>query len=83
MPALFRGKASSPDGRARIITTSSASAYLSTLQWGTFKDGQARRKLSKYALYNQSKFVRVPTSFVTVESSLTVTVSLGQRCHQL
>lgn len=80
MPALFRGKESSPDGHARIITTSSASAYLSTLHWGTFKDGEARRKLSKYALYNQSKFVRVPSLFMMVESSLML---LGQRRRHL
>ncbi|KAI0775581.1 NAD-P-binding protein [Trametes elegans] len=55
MPALIAGVQSSPDHHARIITTSSCGAYARSLQWDTFKDGPARRKLSTYALYFQSK----------------------------
>ena len=57
LPALLAGVKSSPDAHARIITTSSSSAYLSTLDWDTFQDGVARRKMSTESLYNQSKFV--------------------------
>ncbi|GJE99309.1 NAD(P)-binding protein [Phanerochaete sordida] len=55
MPALLRGKASSLDGHARIITTSSADAYLSSIHWGTFIDSPARKKLDTMTLYFQSK----------------------------
>lgn len=55
MPALLRGKTSSPDGHARIITTSSSGAFLSTIHWGTFIDTPKRRKLDTMTLYFQSK----------------------------
>lgn len=57
MPALLRGKESSPDKHARIITTSSSASYLTTLHYETFKDGPARVKLGTQMLYAQSKFV--------------------------
>ncbi|GJE99310.1 NAD(P)-binding protein [Phanerochaete sordida] len=55
MPALLRGRASSPDQHARVITTSSAGAYMSSLHWDTFTDTPARRKLHPGILYFQSK----------------------------
>ncbi|KAI1790008.1 NAD(P)-binding protein [Ganoderma leucocontextum] len=55
MPALIAGAKTSPDGRARIVTTSSSGAYLGALNHGTFKDTPERRKLSKEDLYYQSK----------------------------
>lgn len=59
MPALLAGVASSPDRHARIVTTTSSSAYLGKLRYDTFKDGPARLKSSRDALYTQSKLVRV------------------------
>lgn len=58
MPALIAGKDTSPDKHARVITTSSAGAYPGSLHWDTFKDDPARRKMTTYSLYYQSKFVR-------------------------
>ncbi|RPD59095.1 NAD(P)-binding protein [Lentinus tigrinus ALCF2SS1-6] len=63
LPALLKGKASSPDGHARIVITSSAYAYLGHLDFETFKDGPARRKLSTEELYNQSKLADVLVTF--------------------
>ena len=59
MPALVEGVKTSPDNHARVVTTASSAAYLGTLQWDSFKDGPARRKLSTGDLYNQSKLVRI------------------------
>ncbi|CDO72258.1 hypothetical protein BN946_scf184970.g110 [Trametes cinnabarina] len=59
MPALLAGVESSPDHHARVITTSSFGAYMETLNYDTFKDGPARRKKMKEALYYQSKFGNV------------------------
>ncbi|PIL34954.1 hypothetical protein GSI_02741 [Ganoderma sinense ZZ0214-1] len=55
MPALFAGAQTSPDHHARVITTSSSGAYLQTLEYDTFRDGPARRKLGTTQLYYQSK----------------------------
>ncbi|KAL1946144.1 hypothetical protein VTO73DRAFT_15271 [Trametes versicolor] len=55
MPALIAGVSSSPDHHTRIITTSSSSAYMGKLNYDTFKDGPARKKLARSDLYNQSK----------------------------
>ena len=63
LPAFLKGKASSPDGHARIIVTSSAYAYLGHLDFETFKDGPTRRKLSTEELYNQSKLADVLLAF--------------------
>ncbi|OSC98224.1 NAD(P)-binding protein [Trametes coccinea BRFM310] len=59
MPALLAGVESSPDHHTRVVTTSSSGAYLETLHFDTFKDGPARRKKTKEALYYQSKFGNV------------------------
>ncbi|KAI0826441.1 NAD(P)-binding protein [Irpex lacteus] len=56
MPALLRGKDSSPDKHARVITTSSIASYFSTIDWNTLKDGPARRKQPSGKMYAQSKF---------------------------
>lgn len=58
MPTLLEGAKNSPDGKARIVATSSSAMYIiSKLKYDTFKDGPARRKLSRQTLYGQSKFV--------------------------
>ncbi|KAI0953970.1 hypothetical protein AcW1_006721 [Taiwanofungus camphoratus] len=59
MPALIAGKDTSPDHHARVITTSSSAAMMYTINWGSFKDGPARRKMSPSQLYSQSKFANV------------------------
>lgn len=59
MPALIAGKDTSPDHHARVITTSSSAAMMYTINWDSFKDGPARRKMSPSQLYSQSKFVRI------------------------
>ncbi|RPD56664.1 NAD(P)-binding protein [Lentinus tigrinus ALCF2SS1-7] len=59
MSALLTGVKSSPDNHARVVTTSSSSAYLTTLDYDTFKDTPQRKKLSPERLYNQSKFGNV------------------------
>ncbi|OSX62496.1 hypothetical protein POSPLADRAFT_1170100 [Postia placenta MAD-698-R-SB12] len=59
IPALLVGRDSSPDRHARIVTTSSSTAYLYTINWESFKDGPARRKMSTRQLYSQSKFANV------------------------
>ncbi len=63
LPALLKGKESSPDHHARIVTTSSAYAYVGHIDFDTLKDGPARRKLSTTALYCQSKLGDVLVSF--------------------
>ncbi|KAI0682439.1 NAD-P-binding protein [Cytidiella melzeri] len=55
MPALLRGKESSPDNHARVITTSSISSYVAKIRWNTLKDGPARRKAWPFTQYAQSK----------------------------
>jgi len=59
MPALFAGKETSPDHHSRVITTSSAASYFYTVNWESFRDGPARRKMSTQKLYSQSKFANV------------------------
>jgi NAD(P)-dependent dehydrogenase (short-subunit alcohol dehydrogenase family) len=59
IPALLKGAASSPDGKARVVTTSSAASYLAyTINFNTLKDGPVREKQLSGWLYNQSKLVR-------------------------
>jgi NAD(P)-dependent dehydrogenase (short-subunit alcohol dehydrogenase family) len=62
MPALLAGAAQSPDGTARIVNTSSNAHWFGSLDYNTFKDSPARKKMSTMALYAQSKLV----SFVCI-----------------
>lgn len=57
IPALLRGKETSADGYARVITTSSSGAYFTPLHWGTFTDTPERKKIPTMVLYFQSKLV--------------------------
>lgn len=59
MPALIEGAKSTPDGHARVVTTSSSGAYGETLHYETLRDGPARKALGTVHLYFQSKFVRI------------------------
>ncbi|KAG8876048.1 hypothetical protein FRB98_007478 [Tulasnella sp. 332] len=56
---LEAGAKSSPDGKARVVNTSSIATYFNTapwIRWGTLRDGPERRAMSTRALYCQSKF---------------------------
>ena len=57
LPALLRGKETSPDKHARVISTSSLAAYLFDFDFDTFKDTPQRRKRGTHELYSQSKLV--------------------------
>ncbi|KAI1791837.1 NAD(P)-binding protein [Ganoderma leucocontextum] len=63
LPALLKGKASSGDDHARVITTSSPYAYIGHLDFDTFKDSPVRQKMSTEALYQQSKLADIIVSF--------------------
>jgi retinol dehydrogenase 12 len=57
MPALIAGAKSSPDGKARVVNTSSSASMLSSINWDALKDGPARKKKGLQMLYSQSKLV--------------------------
>ncbi|KAH8101393.1 NAD(P)-binding protein [Cristinia sonorae] len=57
LDALTSGTSSSPDKHTRIITTTSSGAHLSTVNFGTLRDGPERRKVRLDNLYFQSKFL--------------------------
>ncbi|CCM06190.1 uncharacterized protein FIBRA_08432 [Fibroporia radiculosa] len=59
IPALIAGAESSADHRARIVNVSSSASYQYTLNWDSFTDGAARRKVGTTMLYAQSKFGNV------------------------
>jgi len=63
LPILTATGKSSPDGRARIVNTSSLTSYLCwSLNFNTFKDGPARRKYGTRSLYAQSKYANIVLS---------------------
>lgn len=66
IPELIEGAKSSSDGKARVVNTSSDSAYLGTpkdgIDWNALRDGPPRKKMGSMTLYAQSKFVRLPSS---------------------
>ncbi|KAK0240681.1 NAD(P)-binding protein [Armillaria nabsnona] len=60
IPILTSTYASNPDFKPRIINTASLNhTFVNSLKFDTFKDGPKRRKMSKMALYSQSKFALV------------------------
>lgn len=61
MPLLVEATKTSRDHHARVVMTASGGAYLSTLHWGTFKDGPVRQRTFFGHLYNQSKLVSSPS----------------------
>ncbi|THG95971.1 hypothetical protein EW026_g5779 [Hermanssonia centrifuga] len=69
MPALFAGVKSSPDGHARVVTTSSSAAYLDTLHPETFRDHPKRKKMGSKGLYFQSKFMALWDEVLIVSRS--------------
>ena len=65
LPTLLATAKTTPDGKARIVNTSSIAHVLcSGIDFNTFKEGPARVKKGTEALYCQSKLVRFlsPTS---------------------
>ncbi|KAG8873419.1 hypothetical protein FRB97_006737, partial [Tulasnella sp. 331] len=60
---LIEGAKSSSDGKARVVNTSSDSAYLGVpkngIDWNTVRDGPARKKMGTMTLYSQSKFANI------------------------
>jgi retinol dehydrogenase-12 len=66
LPTLVSTAKSSPDGKARVVNTSSSAHMFSNLNFQTFKDGPARRKKGTEVLYAQSKFVSCPIFIVLV-----------------
>ncbi|OAX33476.1 NAD(P)-binding protein [Rhizopogon vinicolor AM-OR11-026] len=55
MPALLAAAATSSDGTARVVNTSSNGHWFDGLDYNTFRDSPARRKKSSSGLYAQSK----------------------------
>ncbi|KAH6912848.1 hypothetical protein BKA70DRAFT_1265223 [Coprinopsis sp. MPI-PUGE-AT-0042] len=59
MPVLVSTAKSTPNGRTRVVHTSSSASLRGNLNFDTFKDGPARRKTFIFALYAQSKLGNV------------------------
>ena len=60
LPLMISTARASPDGIARVITVSSMGHLVGAgLNFSTFKDSPARKKMNTVELYFQSKFVRV------------------------
>ena len=61
LPLLIESAKTSPDHKARVVTTSSIAHLFGTLDFDTFRDGPQRRAMGGYLgalrLYGQSKFV--------------------------
>ena len=58
LPTMIATAKTTPDGKVRIVTTSSSGHLFGGLDFDTFKDSPERRKCGSNALYCQSKFVR-------------------------
>lgn len=58
MPALLAGTKTSGDGHARVVNTSSSGHMFYGINFNSFRDGSARRKMRSSRLYFQSKTVR-------------------------
>ncbi|KAG6915146.1 hypothetical protein DXG01_013041 [Tephrocybe rancida] len=59
LPALLAGAKSSPDGKARVVNTSSSGHISGNLDFNTLKDSPKRKKSQRFTLYSQSKFGNV------------------------
>lgn len=66
IPSLLAGVSTSKDQTVRVVNTASLMHhFFSRLDFHSFKDGPARRKLNSVNLYSQSKFV----SSIWIQSS--------------
>ena len=63
LPALLKGKDTSPDGHSRVVYTSSGYAYIGRIDFDALTDTPKRRSLGTEALYNQSKLGDVLVAF--------------------
>jgi retinol dehydrogenase-12 len=72
MPALLAAAATSSDGTARVVNTSSNAHWMSSLDYNTFKDSPARRKKNSWIRYGQSKTVSFFFFFITFVSKASV-----------
>jgi len=68
MPALLAAAATSPDGTARVVNTASTAHWATGLDYNTFRDSPARRKMNKWMRYSQSKTASL--SFIVSHPSL-------------
>ncbi|EGO20387.1 hypothetical protein SERLADRAFT_477926 [Serpula lacrymans var. lacrymans S7.9] len=59
LPLLLSSAQSSPDGKVRVVNTSSAGHSLGSLDYATVRDGPERKKKGTMMLYSQSKFGNV------------------------
>ncbi|KAG8929605.1 hypothetical protein FRC01_004065 [Tulasnella sp. 417] len=60
LPALLEGTKSSPDGKARVVNTSSNTAtFINKIDFDTLRDGPKRQKMGRMDLYSQSKLGNV------------------------
>ncbi|TFK40535.1 hypothetical protein BDQ12DRAFT_647563 [Crucibulum laeve] len=62
LPILISSAKNAPDGKVRVITTSSSGHYIARanpLNFNTFKDGPARAKYTPHDMYIQSKFANI------------------------
>jgi len=82
LPMLTATAKTSPDGKTRVVNTSSIMNQFSNINYDTLKDGPERKKLSTQRLYAQSKFVR-QMLLLPKFRRLTIPVfrKLGQCCH--
>jgi retinol dehydrogenase-12 len=71
LPTMIATAKTTPDGKTRIVTTSSSGHHFGRLDFDTFKDSPERRKRGSNALYCQSKFVRPETLSRSTESDAT------------
>jgi len=63
LPALRAGAKSSPDGKSRVIHTSSyAGRFVDKIEYNTLLDTPARKKAFEYVLYSQSKLANAMIS---------------------
>jgi len=62
LPLLKAGAASSPDGKARVLHTSSMASERAHIDFATFRDGPKRLKAGAYPLYPQSKLGNILVS---------------------
>ena len=79
IPLLLSGASHSPDGRARVINTSSMGhTMVSDIDFDTLREHAKRKKFGTYRLHYQSKFVRTPASYVGVAMGLRLPLLLRQ-----
>ena len=86
IPALLAGAKSSPDGKARVVNTSSSASLLTSgVDFNTLRDTAARKKCTPSTLYAQSKLVGVSTFIQTVQFTtrfIRVTCYLLMNCNE-